>query len=91
MDVATKTRENRLRRVAQRRGLVLKKNPRRDPRALDYGSYMLVDQHTGNLVADFGWAYASLPDSGDWLTDVEAYLDRDEAKAALAASGKGEG
>jgi hypothetical protein len=35
-------RENRLRRMAARRGLRLQKSCRRDPRALDYGLYWLV-------------------------------------------------
>jgi hypothetical protein len=37
-----KVRENRLRRMADRQGLALRKSPRRDPRALDYGVYRLV-------------------------------------------------
>jgi len=38
-----KIRENRLRRMATRQGLQLVKSRRRDPRALDYGTYWLVD------------------------------------------------
>ena len=38
-----KVRENRLRRMAARQGLQLLKSRRRDPRALDYGTYWLVD------------------------------------------------
>jgi hypothetical protein len=38
-----KVRENRLRRMASRQGLQLMKSRRRDPRALDYGTYWLVD------------------------------------------------
>lgn len=37
-----KVRENRLRRMAQRQGLTLHKNPRRDRRATDYGTYWLM-------------------------------------------------
>jgi hypothetical protein len=37
-----KIRENRLRRMAARQGLVLKKSARRDHLALDYGMYALV-------------------------------------------------
>jgi hypothetical protein len=36
-------RENRLRRMAQRQGYVLRKSRRRDPRALEYDGYMLVE------------------------------------------------
>lgn len=46
-----KVRENRLRRMAERQGLKLEKSRRRDPRALDYGSYQLVDAGTATLVA----------------------------------------
>lgn len=35
--------ENRARRIAQRQGLRLVKSRRRDPQAIDYGTYMLVD------------------------------------------------
>jgi hypothetical protein len=43
MDNAEKVQENRLRRMAERQGLVLKKSRRRDPRALDYGVYYIAD------------------------------------------------
>lgn len=42
-DQAEKVRENRLRDVAKRQGLRLEKSRRRDDRALDYGSYWLVE------------------------------------------------
>lgn len=38
---AGKVRENRLRRAAKRQGLQMVKSRRRDPRALDYGEYVL--------------------------------------------------
>lgn len=37
------SREARLRRAAARQGLVLMKCRRRDPRAIGYGTYQLVD------------------------------------------------
>jgi hypothetical protein len=46
-----KVRENRLRRMAERQGLLLRKSRRRDVRALDYGTYMLIDLHTNALVS----------------------------------------
>ena len=49
-DVPTKVRENRLRRVADRRGLRLVKSGRRDPNALDYGLFALIDYETGGAV-----------------------------------------
>jgi hypothetical protein len=50
-DAMDKVRENRLRRVAERRGLRLEKSRRRDPRAIDWGTYQLVDLYTNILVA----------------------------------------
>lgn len=44
-----KTYENRLRRAADRQGLRLMKSRRRDPRATDYNTYMLVDVATNTL------------------------------------------
>ncbi len=40
---ALRTRETRARRKAERQGLRLEKSRRRDPDALDYGHYHLVD------------------------------------------------
>lgn len=37
-----KARENRIRRTADRRGFVLVKSRRRDPKALDFGLYLLL-------------------------------------------------
>jgi hypothetical protein len=45
-----KSREDRLRRTAERQGLRLAKCRRRDPRAIGFGTYMLVDQNN-NIVA----------------------------------------
>jgi hypothetical protein len=42
VDVSGKVHENRLRRAAERQGYRLVKSRRRDPRALDYGTYELV-------------------------------------------------
>lgn len=47
---AEKVLENRLRRVAERRGMKLLKSRRRDPGALGYGGYMLVDVETGGAI-----------------------------------------
>lgn len=45
MDSASKVRENRVRRVLERRlpGLRLKKTRRRDPLAADYGTFQVVN------------------------------------------------
>jgi hypothetical protein len=42
-----KSLETRLRRAADRQGLRLVRSRRRDERALDYGTYWLVDHRTG--------------------------------------------
>jgi hypothetical protein len=69
---AEKVRENRLRRMAQRQGLELRKSRTRDPRARDYGKYWLVDPFINNIV------FGELP--GEWrgnaanLDDIERYL-----------------
>jgi hypothetical protein len=71
MDTTDKVRENRLRRVADRRRLRLEKSSRRDPDAWDYGTYQLVDADTGNMVAcafETGRPYGlSLDQIEDWL------------------------
>ena len=48
--VREKVRENRLRRMARRQGLSLLKSRRRDPLAIDYGGYMLVDSTSNSVV-----------------------------------------
>lgn len=65
----TKVHENLLRRMAARQGLTLRKSRRRDPLALDYGAYWLVQivgRHKEHIVL-----------GGEWGTDldsIEAYL-----------------
>jgi hypothetical protein len=43
--------ENRVRHLAERRGLRVAKSRQRDPSAADYGRYMLRDAHTRIIVA----------------------------------------
>jgi hypothetical protein len=63
---AEKVRENRLRRMAQRQGLLLQKSRRRDPRAIDYGRWLIVDPNRNAIVAG---------EPGRWtLDDVERFL-----------------
>jgi hypothetical protein len=45
-----KTFENRLRRVAQRQGYRLEKSRRRDPYALDYGTYRLINMDVNGVM-----------------------------------------
>ena len=71
MDNKAKTHENRLRRIADRQGLRLRRSPRRDRRAVDYGRYALSFQESGGLVhPDDGMSIYTLS-----LEEVEAYLD----------------
>lgn len=65
MTADEKVRENRLRRMAERQGLKLTRSRRRDPRALDYGLYWLIDIHSNTLVS---------PKSGSSLDEVERLL-----------------
>ena len=51
MDMGVKVRENRLRRVAARRGYRLMKCRRRDEKALGFGGYKLVDARTNSAIA----------------------------------------
>jgi hypothetical protein len=71
---AEKVRENRLRRAAERQGLALMKSRRRDPRAYDFGTYMLVDPRTNTVVAHGGQSgYGmSLEDVEDQLLGAKA-------------------
>lgn len=74
-DQDEKVRENRLRRMAERQGLKLVKSRRRDPRAIDYGGWMIVDADTNTAVA--GTAGTGRPNYS--LDDVEAYLTGGDA------------
>jgi hypothetical protein len=81
-----KVRENRLRRKLDRMGLRLMKSRARDPDALTYGGYQIVDVETGGAVA--GWGNANRGYALD-LDGVEGYLrdvaHDDALSAALAA------
>lgn len=63
---AEKTREQRLRRAAKRQGLELAKSKTRDPRALDYGRWRVLDGQRGEVVAG--------DDARMSIDDVERYL-----------------
>lgn len=70
-----KVRQNRLRRMAERQGLSLTKSRRRDPNALDFGGYMLVDSATNTVVAGSVPVPFSLS-----LDEVEAWLTAPKAR-----------
>lgn len=67
-----KVRANRLRRAAARQGLQLIKSRRRDPRALDYGGWMITEFSTNTVVVG-----ATPREFSMSLDDVERYLTRD--------------
>jgi len=64
--MADKIRENRLRRAAARQGLKLIKSKRRDPRALDYCVWTIINTQTSAVIA------------GDRMTidEVERFLTK---------------
>jgi hypothetical protein len=69
MDQAERVRERRLRRMADRQGFALRKSRRRDPRAMDYDGWMIVDAFTNTIVAGELNSRRALS-----LDEVEAYL-----------------
>lgn len=68
-----KVRENRLRRMAARQGLQLIKSRRRDPRAIDYGGYMLIEAHNNTIVL----GATPTPYCAN-VDDVEKFLTEDD-------------
>lgn len=69
MEQSLKVRENRVRRVASRRGMEVQKSKRRDERAIDFGGYMLVDTASNSVVmgGDPHPFSASLEQIEEWL------------------------
>jgi hypothetical protein len=70
--MTTKVEENRIRRMAERQRLRLEKSRRRDPRAPDFGGFMLIDASTNAVV--FGatpFAYSAS------LDEIEGFLTSD--------------
>lgn len=68
MDRREKVRENRLRRMASRQRLVLRKSRRRDPRATDYGTFQLLDFNNRLVLGDRDHGF------GRDLDEIEAFL-----------------
>ena len=71
MDTVTKVRENRLRRLSERRRMRLVRSRRRDTGAWDYGRYWLVPDR-GKVIG--GRAAGEPP--GLTLDEVEDWLTR---------------
>ena len=72
--MSDRTRETRIRRKANRQGLQLVKSRLRDPDALGYGRYMLVDADTNlalqydGMVGPTGQPNWTLDEIEKWLT-----------------------
>lgn len=66
-----KIRENRLRRMAERQGLKLHKIKRQDPRAIDYGTFYLVDLRLDSLVFPQSYGETGI---GATVDEIEQYL-----------------
>src|SRR4051794_12325909 len=69
----SKVRETKCRRAAARQGLVLLKSRRRDPRALTFGTYGLVDASTNAWVTYDGGSQAGY---GLSLDEIEEWLNK---------------
>lgn len=69
-DYYLRAQENRLRRMAKRQGLHLRKHRGRDPHAWDFGTYMLVDNRTNVMVTPGPGGQAF----GLSLDEIEAFL-----------------
>ena len=81
MEVEEKVRENKLRRVAERRGFQIVKSRRKDPQAVDFGGYMLTDIRTNAVVLGSGaFAYSAT------LEDIENYFGLKADKTGKAKS-----
>ena len=72
-------RENYLRRAAKRQGLMLRKSRRRDPQALDYGQFWLIDGRTGVHIFGGEW--------GAGIDEIEAHLAEGDPLAWTDADG----
>lgn len=79
--MSDKTLENRLRRMAGRQGLVLRKSRSRDPRAVDYGLYALIDVETCGAIHP----HNVLGPYDLTLEDVRRYIEDGEALEEGAA------
>lgn len=67
----SKSDENRVRRMAERQGFRAMKSPRRDPRAIDYNLWQLVDV-AGRKRQTVGEGYTlSFEDAEAWLQGGE--------------------
>lgn len=71
MEKAEKVRENLLRRKLDRMGFALRKSHRKDPDAVDFGCYAIVNQRNVSVfgTGNEGWYRATLDDVEEWIAD----------------------
>jgi hypothetical protein len=82
MDSSEKVREDRVRRMLARQGYQLTKSGRRDPRAWDYGKYILT--HMLASGADSGRVaryFDSLDEAEEWALEGDKAADLEGASA----------
>lgn len=70
MTAGEKVQENKARRVARRRGFTVERCRRRDPKALGFGRYRIVEKRTYQVVAGGEPSGYSMT-----LAEVEAWLE----------------
>lgn len=90
MDMHEKARENRLRRKLDRMGYRLMKHRARDPHALDYGRYYVVDPDLNAIIYGGGNQYAYIDDIEAWTQGDGAEMVR-ERRAVYRASARNPG
>ena len=78
-----KVHENRLRRMAKRQGLAVRKSAIRDPHALGYERFDIVDAETNATVFRGGERYPNLT-----LDEVERWLTGDPETRPVEADAK---
>jgi hypothetical protein len=70
-DYSQKVAENRLRRMAARRGWTVEKSRSRDPKALDYGLWTMKFEDDYESV--LFWAQGTLAEVTDWVEEKNVH------------------
>lgn len=65
--MSNKVRENRIRRIAKRRGYVASRSRLRDPRAVGYGTWTITDRKGKHISPPGGW---TLEQTEQWLAGM---------------------
>jgi len=79
MNDSDKVRENRMRRIAKRRGYVLTRCRYRDPRAIGYGGYILADIQNRAVLGTSPHEYsATLDDVEEFFTEMDKEQRRED-------------